>query len=295
MLNAGEWSALTEATFIVGTAASSANLTVTELNYNPAPGDEEFIELMNVSAGAIDLTGVHFEGITFDFANGTLLVAGEHICVARNAAAFVTRYGAGPRVVGPYTGSLDNTGEEIAVLAANGTDIIRFTYNDAGSWPELADGDGRSLVLRSPSAANNTNAFLSDSANWRNSTANGGNPGSSDSVSLTGSPLANADGDGFVNLFEYLLNGSDTAANDITAPAALVESLSVLGVVQPYLTLTTTARPGADAATLTAEFSTDLVTWIPATYLGETATTRKWRAPVSSSTSKQFLRLKAAL
>ena len=34
---------LTEATFIVGTAASSANLSVTELNYNPIVADEEFI------------------------------------------------------------------------------------------------------------------------------------------------------------------------------------------------------------------------------------------------------------
>ena len=63
----------------------------------------------------------------------------------------------------------------IAVIAANGTDIIRFEYNNAGAWPSAANGTGRSLVLRQPSAANNTTAFLGTSSNWRSSTANGGN------------------------------------------------------------------------------------------------------------------------
>ena len=297
VLNAGEWSALTEATFIVGTAASSANLAVTELNYNPAPADEEFIELMNTSAGTIDLTGVHFEGITFDFANGTLLVPGERICVARDVVAFVTRYGAGPRVVGPYAGSLDNTGEEIAVLAANNADIVRFTYNDKAPWPTAADGTGRSLILRRPAAVQN----LSDSAAWRSSTALGGSPGSGDGTAFTGTPLADADGDGVVRLFEYLLAGEDSIANDTAAPVAIVETITVAGVPAAYLTITARTRAGADDATLAGEFSSNLtLPWQPAIYVSETVNldgtvSRKWRAPVPFSGTVGFLRLKAAM
>ncbi len=296
-LNAGEWSALTEATFIVGTAASSANLAVTELNYNPAPGDEEFIELMNISAGIIDLTGVRFEGITFTFADGTLLNPGERICIARDVALFTTRYGAGPRVVGPYAGALDNTGEEIAVIAANNADIVRFTYNDKAPWPVAADGTGRTLVLRQPAAAQN----LSNSSNWRSSTANGGNPGGGDTVAFSGAPLIDADGDGFVRLFEYLLAGDDGVASDVAAPIVAVETLTVSGIAAQYLTITARTRAASDDATLSGEFSSNLaLPWQAATYIGETlngdgTVSRKWRAPVPYSGPQQFVRLRAAL
>ncbi len=298
-LNAGEWSALTEATFIVGTAASSANLAVTELNYNPAPGDEEFIELMNFSAGVIDLTGVRFEGITFTFADGTLLNPGERICIARDVTAFTTRYGTVPRVVGPYVGALDNTGEEIAVIAANNADIVRFSYNDKAPWPAAADGTGRSLVLRQPSAANNTNTHLNNAANWRSSVRDGGNPGASDTVLFAGAPLADADADGVASIFEYLFGGSDGTPNDTASPVAVVENLTVTGVIQPYLTITAVTRPGTDSATLGAEFASDLSqSWQPAIYVGETqnpggTVSRKWRMPVPAGTQPQFLRTKA--
>ena len=296
-LNGGEWSALTEATFIVGTAASAANLTVTELNYNPAPGDEEFIELMNVSGGTIDLTGVSFEGITYTFASGTLLNPGSRICVARDVTAFTTRYGAGPRVVGPYAGALDNTGEEIAVIAANGADIIRFSYNDKAPWPTAADGTGRSLVLRQPSAGNNTTAFMSAGANWRSSSANGGNPGAGDSVAFSGTPLADADGDGLAAIFEYALLRSDASPGDGAMPAAIIETLTIGGIPGQYLTLTIPVNPAGDSVVVTGEYSNDLTqAWQPATYIGEIVNgaqvSRKWRAPVPAS-GAQFLRLRA--
>ena len=296
-LNAGEWSALTEATFIVGTAASSANLAVTELNYNPAPADEEFIELMNISAETIDLTGVHFEGITFTFTDGTLLAPGERIIITRDVAAFTTRYGGTPRVAGQYTGALDNTGEEIVVLAASNTDIVRFTYNDKAPWPTAADGTGRSLVLRRPAAVQN----LSDGAAWRSSIALGGNPGSSDGTTFTGTPLADADGDGVVRLFEYLLAGDDSTANDTAAPVAIVETITLAGVPAAYLTITARTRAGADDATLAGEFSSNLTQpWQSAIYVSETVNldgtvSRKWRAPAPYSGSVQFLRLRASL
>jgi hypothetical protein len=293
------WSALTEATFIVGNVATSANLAVTELNYNPVNSDHEFIELTNFSGTTIDLTDVHFEGITFTFADGTLLSAGERIVVVRNQAAFVAQYGNGPRVAGEYTGALDNTGEEIAVIAANGLDILRFTYNDKAPWPKAADGGGRSLVLRDP-AADPVNE-----QNWRVSSANGGNPGGSDSTAFSGTALADEDKDGFQALIEYLFGTSDTVPNPEDAPFAAIEDFEVAAVTSPYLTFTALAQPGADAANVTVELSTNFSTWdgtsTAVVYVGETVAgdgtvTRKWRAaqPYTGAV-KQHFRIRAQL
>jgi hypothetical protein len=133
---------------------------------------------MNIGATVIDLTDVSFEGLTYTFTDGTLLNPGERILVVRNNAAFSARYGAGPRVAGEYTGALDDSGEEIAVIAADGTDIVRFTYDDKAPWPIGPDGNGRSLVLRAPTLDPKI------PSNWRSSGAVGGNPGSSDSRGL---------------------------------------------------------------------------------------------------------------
>ncbi|RYD85152.1 MAG: hypothetical protein EOP84_03395, partial [Verrucomicrobiaceae bacterium] len=299
-LDGGAWSALTETTFVVGTMATSANLTVTELNFNPAPGDEEFLELMNVSSEEIDLTGAYFEGITFTFPIGTLLTPGERIVVARDHAAFSARYGNSPRVAGQYTGSLDNAGEEIAVIAQDGTDIIRFRYNDEAPWPTGSDGGGYSLVLRNPSVANNTPAYAGEAANWRTSTARGGNPGVADSMPFVGAPLADTDTDGMANLLEYALNGSDSVPNDILLPVSTVEPVLIGASTFPHLTISAATRPGADAATLTAEYSIDLLSWEPAIYMGETMSSngtllRKWRASAHLGIAPQFLRLRATV
>ncbi len=70
-LSGGEWSALTEASFLTSTLASAGNLVISELYYNP-PGssdDTEYIELMNTSlTETIHLDGLSFtNGITFSF------------------------------------------------------------------------------------------------------------------------------------------------------------------------------------------------------------------------------------
>src|SRR5204863_8994475 len=137
--------------------------------------EHEFVELMNISTGVIDLTDVYFQGLTFTFPDGTLLNPGERVVLVRNQAAFVAQYGAGPRIAGQYTGALDDSGEEIAIIAANNTDIVRFTYDDKAPWPTGPDGNGRSMVLRAPTLDPKI------ASNWRSSVAAGGNPGAQDS------------------------------------------------------------------------------------------------------------------
>ena len=81
----GNWSPITTATFSVNAApASAANLVISEIYYKPTPpapgtpeylagytsgNNFEYVELLNVSGGDVDLTGCVFtQGITFNFA-----------------------------------------------------------------------------------------------------------------------------------------------------------------------------------------------------------------------------------
>ncbi|HUT14357.1 MAG TPA: lamin tail domain-containing protein, partial [Thermoguttaceae bacterium] len=193
----GQWSALNEAQFYIHTPASAVNLAITEINYNPydpteaelntqPAGDEdftasdfEFVELLNTSSNTvIDLTNVQFtEGITFSFNDGTVnyLAPQERVVVVANTDAFSARYGSGVNVAGTFTGKLDNNGETLRLLAADGQDIVNFRYNDAGSWPGRADGKGAALELVDQTGTDA--ADYENGAAWRSSSRYGGTPG----------------------------------------------------------------------------------------------------------------------
>jgi VCBS repeat-containing protein len=183
---AGDWSALAQATFRISDAASAANLALTELEYNPhAPtGAElvvdkeefEFLELLNTSGREIDLSGASFtRGITFTFpaSSASYLAPGAYLLLVKNVAAFRSRYGDLPNVVGPYDGNLSNGGERITLVDRHGAVIRDFTYDDSGpdGWPTEPDGGGSSLTVIDPLGN------LNDPANWRASVEHGGSPG----------------------------------------------------------------------------------------------------------------------
>ncbi|MEO7317980.1 MAG: CotH kinase family protein, partial [Chthoniobacteraceae bacterium] len=162
-----KWSGLTNVRYSTDTPAASGNLVVTEINYHPAnpsaaelvvnpvfaDSDFEFIELRNLGATPIDLGGAQFTaGVTFAFTgdNALTLAPGAYVVVVANPSAFAARNGAGATVVGPFTGNLDNGGEQITLKAANNTTILDFTYDDA--WYPTSDGNGRTLVIYDPYA-----------------------------------------------------------------------------------------------------------------------------------------------
>jgi hypothetical protein len=161
-------------------------LRITELHYHPAPpagaelavstdkNDFEFIELRNTGSGTLDISGCAFTaGVDFVFPANTTLTAGASIVVVRNVAAFQARYGNGPRIAGAYgpADALNNSGETITLVDATGALIQSFTFQD--SWFPATDGDGRSMIVRTESAA--TSAWNS-AAQWGISTQPGGTP-----------------------------------------------------------------------------------------------------------------------
>lgn len=220
----GEWSALNEAAFHVGSpaAASASALVVTEIHYHPDivtdPDDVEFLEFMNVSPGPIDMSGCYFtRGLDYVFPSGSWLGAGERLVLT--AAQFLNDT------------ALSNAGERLTLVQPEGTVIRDFSYDDARPWPAESDGTGRSLVLIAPTAANASDSWHDNGLNWRASTAVGGSPGTADSGGYaawkTGYGITNGledtDGDGLAALLEYA-TGSHPASAVANHPPVMTQS-----------------------------------------------------------------------
>ncbi len=304
-LNNGEWSALTEADFIVGTAAGAGNLVVSELMYNPpgASEDTEWIELMNISAGPLDLSEASFVGIDYAFPLGTVLPAGGHLVVAKNPAAFAAAYPAFAGTLAPGSfadTSLSNSGEEVALLDSTGADIVRFTYNDRAPWPTAPDGDGASLVLIAPE----TDPDHTSPANWRASANFGGSPGGTDATPFVGDPDADGDRDGLPAFLEYALGSlaGDNAASPESYPQAGTGAYDNGGELAEYLTITYRRNLAADDALIEVEVATDLSAWssigtayVSASYNGDGTETVTYRSTTPlADAPRQFIRLRVS-
>lgn len=191
-LNGATWSALNAAIFTIDLAA----LRITEVMYNPAPApagsvlnrdDFEFLELTNTGQTERDLTGVKIAGgIDFTFPDNFKLAAGARIVVAKNVAAFQSRYGNGVTVLGPYASQLSDGGELLRIESATGQVSLSFTYNDA--WYPQTDGEGFSLNILNP-AGPMSSWNLKQS--WVASNRFGGTPGTPDDSPAIGSVIVN--------------------------------------------------------------------------------------------------------
>lgn len=135
-------------------------LVVTEVMYNAAApsaaaagwkeSDFEFVELKNLGSDPLLLTGYALsQGAGYAFGTVTL-GAGEYIVVAKNLAAFTSRYGSVANVVGNYSGTLGNGGDDLTLKNPAGTTTLSFTFDDA--WYPTTDGSGYSLVIINPQA-----------------------------------------------------------------------------------------------------------------------------------------------
>lgn len=302
-----EWSPLMEATYIVGASpGSAANLVISKLHYNPSVtvANAEYLEIMNVSAGTVNLTNCRFTlGITFTFPDAYLLPAGGRCLLVENTAAFNAAFpGLSASIAGQYSGNLSNGGERLTFVANNNSIIRDFTYDDVSPWPEEADGEGPALVLIRPE----TNPDHSLAANWRASTINGGAPTQADSYSFARWDDDNEvedeegdsddDGDGLPNLLEYTLGKNPHAHDD---DGINVSSTDVVSL--PYMTFTLTRPMGRDDVQFSVECSATLTgTWTTAVLVSRTANyatgmfTEVWRNPdTSDGAERQFMRAKA--
>ncbi len=175
MLAGTNWSALNEASFVVGSLTPS--LRFTEIMYNPFGGDAfEYLELQNTGPLALNIGNYSFSGITFAFPVNYELPAGQRIVLANNLSsnAFALRY-PGVAVAGWYAGNLANGGETITLLDSSNRVVLSVSYDDENGWPTLADGPGNSLEIV------NVDGDPDDPTNWRASNGFGGTPGAPNS------------------------------------------------------------------------------------------------------------------
>ena len=111
-------------------------ITFGALEYNPPSGnqDEEYIELVNSNAVAVDISGWTLEGgVEHTFPPGTVIVAGGSLYLSPDSSAFRSRasspHGGENRFVqGPYEGHLSSFGETLRVKAPDGSVIAETTY-----------------------------------------------------------------------------------------------------------------------------------------------------------------------
>jgi hypothetical protein len=180
VLSGSTWSALNEAVYAVGPVAE--NLRITEIMYNPADPNTEFVELKNIGTDTINLNYVRFtNGIDFTFPDVDF-APGEYILIVEDIDAFTNKYGQDLNVAGQYTGSLNNGGERIELLDAAGSTILDFKYSD--NWFTITDGMDFSLVVIDP-LNTDPNAW-GDKSTWRPSTNRGGSPGTEQAPEVGG-------------------------------------------------------------------------------------------------------------
>jgi len=177
---------------------AARGVVVSEIMYNPTAANEEYVEIYNPTASAVAMFGVEgpwrMDGaISYTFGSSVWLAAGDRIILvpfdpavesarldAFMAACGVTGLVANVNVFGPFTGSLSNGGERLALERALAPDlpdpdmpwvvVDEVIYGDYDPWPRTPDGQGDALERVSADAAASGN----DPANWQPATPSPG-------------------------------------------------------------------------------------------------------------------------
>lgn len=197
----------------VNSGPGIGTLIINEIHYNPGIGGDEFIELKSNMKSTLKLYDPLFptntwrvNGVGLSFPQGTEIEAsGLLLIVGSDPATFRTRYGvpAGVQIFGPWSGTLQDSGEELAVQFPDqpdtedgevyvpyiNLDVVR--YNDKEPWPTNTDGGGASLERLV------ANAYGNEPSNWR---ASPGAPSPGFENSGNRPPLVNAGSDQSIEL-----------------------------------------------------------------------------------------------
>ncbi|HKQ38469.1 MAG TPA: lamin tail domain-containing protein, partial [Verrucomicrobiae bacterium] len=225
-------------TFLAAFSAFSQDIIINEIMYKPlvagAGTAEEWIELHNRGTTNVNLNGWSLtEGVDFRFTNNITIFAGGYYVIAANFQSFKALYPSVNNVVGGWSGSLKNSGEDIELTSPAGVVVDRVRYASEGDWgtrrrgPLLSgtrgwewvaehDGLGKSVELINPSLPNDSGQ------NWAASATTGGTPGARNSLYNTNiaplilevghSPLVPTSGDAVTINARFIDEGSNITA-----------------------------------------------------------------------------------
>lgn len=180
--------------------------------------NDEFIELCNFTAQAVDLSGWRLRGDSeFTFPPGATIAGGGYALLvsfdpanAATLAGFVANYSLTTKAViyGPYSAKLPNSTANLELAYpilidgyADYVTVDRVQYRDSSPWPASADGGGNSLQRASARVIGNT------AANWVGAPPTPGAINAGVATSLSMSTPAYRDG-----VFQCLVT-SPTASN----------------------------------------------------------------------------------
>ena len=112
------------------------DIEIGQIEYNPASGnqDHEYVEIVNNSETAVDISGWHLTGgVDFSFEQGTVIISGGSLYVSPDVTAFRQRLvspkaNEGRFVTGPYKGHLSSWGETINLCDDNYSVIDSVSY-----------------------------------------------------------------------------------------------------------------------------------------------------------------------
>ena len=116
-------------------------IVINEIHYDEDDKtvNAEFIELINVSASPVSLMGWELEGgVNFTFGVGASIPANGFLVIAEDPATVQSKFGQ-PGSLGPWSGSLKNSGETITLNDSNGNEIDRVDYKLGFPWPTVGD------------------------------------------------------------------------------------------------------------------------------------------------------------
>jgi len=150
--------------FVPGATAQTPAVVINEINYAPSDTNNpaEFIELYNNSINDVDLSGWKFDaGIDYTFPAATTLPAHGYVVISSAPSTFAARWGFTP--LGPWSGKLNNEGEQLRLRDAANNTVDSVTYGAGFPWPTAARGDGSSMELINPNLDNDLGG------SWRSS------------------------------------------------------------------------------------------------------------------------------
>jgi hypothetical protein len=221
-------------------------VVINELLFEPAAGGDEFIEIRNLFQIPVPLHDPgrpanvwRFDsGVTFDFPAGTVLAANGFALVTQiDPAQFRTKYSIPPSVpiFGPYTGSLNNSGEEVTLVRPGEPEqdgsvplyvVDRVDYLPSIPWPTGADGTGATLSRSNPLG------YGEDPVNWATGPI-GGTPGAAN----TAAPLTEVIGTPGADTIHVIRSGTQIHVYVNTPPVGQPTYASELAALGDTLTI----------------------------------------------------------
>jgi hypothetical protein len=169
----------------IGASTRRGPFVISEVMYHPTNRLDgrnlEFIEVHNSNPWPEEMGGFRISGaIDYTFPSNFVLGARSFAVLAAVPADIQAVYGIGG-VLGPWTGTLQNSDGTLRIRNAVGAVMFEMDYTGEPPFPASADGAGHSLVLARPTFGER------DARAWAASEMIGGTPGANQIV--TANPL----------------------------------------------------------------------------------------------------------